>query len=335
MTETLLDASVIICTYTEKRWDDLVAAIVSVQQQSTPARELIVVVDHNSPLLERVHASFPQVIAIENSEPQGLSGARNSGIASAQSSLVAFLDDDAMAEPDWLARLCHCCADPQVMGTGGTVEPYWLSKQPNWFPEEFYWTLGCTYQQRPEQPIVVRNPFGGCTCYRRELFEAVGGFRTGIGRDNSARPMGGEETELCIRARQHWPEKIFLYDPNAIIHHRIPASRTTWRYFRSRCYAEGLSKAVVAQYVGTKDGLASERSYIIRNLVQGVKHGVTDTFFQHNGAGIARAGSIVAGLIITLTGYMVGSFIQSFAQKKTTAVTLKNNFKQALPVTKS
>ena len=331
MTETILDASVIICAYTEKRWDDLVAAVESVRQQSIPAREIIIVVDHNPGLLERIRASFSDVVGIENSELQGLSGARNSGIAAAQGSLVAFLDDDAMAEPDWLARLCSCCEDPQVMGTGGTVEPYWLSKRPKWFPEEFYWTLGCTYQLRPERPVVVRNPFGGCTCYRRELFEIVGGFRSEIGRDSRARPMGGEETELCIRARQHWPEKIFLYEPNAIIHHRIPASRATWRYFRSRCYAEGLSKAVVAQFVGTKDGLASERSYIISNLAHGVRRGIADTLFRRDGAGIVRAGAIVAGLITTMTGYFVGSLTQRFTHKEA-ETDIQKNFKQALPV---
>jgi len=331
MTETILDASVIICAYTEKRWDDLVAAVESVRQQSIPAREIIIVVDHNPGLLERIRASFSDVVGIENSEPQGLSGARNSGIAAAQGSLVAFLDDDAMAEPDWLARLCSCCEDPQVMGTGGTVEPYWLSKRPEWFPEEFYWTLGCTYQLRPERPVVVRNPFGGCTCYRRELFEIVGGFRSEIGRDSRARPMGGEETELCIRASQRWPEKIFLYEPNAIIHHRIPASRATWRYFRSRCYAEGLSKAVVAQFVGTKDGLASERSYIISNLAHGVRRGIADTLFRRDGAGIVRAGAIVAGLITTMTGYFVGSLTQRFTHKEA-ETDIQKNFKQALPV---
>jgi GT2 family glycosyltransferase len=329
MTDTILDASVIICAYTEKRWDDLVAAVESVQQQS--AREIVVVVDHNPALLARVQEYFPDVIGIENSEPQGLSGARNSGVAIAQGTLVAFLDDDAMAEPDWLARLCHCCEDPQVMGTGGTVEPYWLSKQPKWFPEEFYWTLGCTYQERPEKPVVVRNPFGGCTCYRRELFEVVGGFRSGIGRDSNARPMGGEETELCIRARQHWPEKIFLYDPDAIIHHRIPAVRATWRYFRARCYAEGLSKAVVAQYVGTKDGLSSERSYIVSNLVRGVTHGLKDTFVLHDVAGITRAGTIVAGLITTMSGYLVGSIKQRFQQTET-KISVQKIIKPALPM---
>jgi glucosyl-dolichyl phosphate glucuronosyltransferase len=329
MTETILDASIIICAYTEKRWDDLVAAVESVQQQN--AREIVVVVDHNPALLARVQAYFPDVIGIENSEPQGLSGARNSGVAIAQGTLIAFLDDDAMAEPDWLARLCSCCADPQVMGTGGTVEPYWLSKQPKWFPEEFYWTLGCTYQERPEKPVVVRNPFGGCTCYRRELFEAVGGFRSGIGRDSSARPMGGEETELCIRARQYWPEKIFLYEPEAIIHHRIPAVRATWRYFRVRCYAEGLSKAVVAQYVGAKDGLSSERSYIVSNLVCGVTHGLRDTFVQHDIAGIARAGAIVVGLTTTMMGYLVGSIKQRFKHTGT-EMGIQKIIKPALPI---
>ena len=55
------------------------------------------------------------------------------GIALAQGALIAFLDDDAIAEPDWLVRLTNCCADPQVLGAGGIIEPLWLSKRPAWF----------------------------------------------------------------------------------------------------------------------------------------------------------------------------------------------------------
>jgi len=318
MINTTLDVSVLICAYTEKRWDDLVDAVASVQQQSIPPHEIIVIIDHNPVLLERARAHISGIIVIENNEPQGLSGARNSGIAAAQGALIAFLDDDATAEPDWLARLCRCCEDPQVMGTGGTVEPQWLSKQPLWFPEEFYWVLGCTYQKRPDKPIIVRNPFGGCTCYRRELFEAVGGFRNEIGRIGT-RPMGGEETELCIRAKQHWPDKIFLYEPQARIHHRIPATRATWRYFRSRCYSEGLSKAIIAQFVGSKDGLEAERSYILSNLARGVRHGVKNALFHHDMIGLAQAAAIVAGLTITMTGYFVGSLTRFFTHNQTPA----------------
>jgi GT2 family glycosyltransferase len=312
MATTTLDVSVIICVYTEERWHDLVAAVESIRQQSIPPGELIVVVDHNPRLLKRVQRHIPDVIAIENLEAQGLSGARNSGIAVASSALIAFLDDDAVAEPDWLERLVRCCENPQVLGAGGTVEPFWLSERPVWFPEEFYWVVGCTYQRRPDRPVVVRNPYGGCACIRRDVFEGVGGLRDVIGR-GPTRPMGCEETELSIRAKQRWPEKVFLYEPCAIIYHRIADARANWRYFRSRCYAEGLSKAVVTQYVGTKDGLASERSYILHTLPRGVLRGITDGILRRDTAGFLRAGAIIAGLLITTAGYTVGTISQCFA----------------------
>src|SRR5712691_10443638 len=102
ITEKMLDVSVIICTYTEERWDDLVAALSSLQQQVVPPREIIVVVDHNIHLLQRVQAEVTGVIVSANAEERGLSGARIHGIAIAKGALVAFLDDDAIAEPDWL-----------------------------------------------------------------------------------------------------------------------------------------------------------------------------------------------------------------------------------------
>ncbi len=299
------DVSVIICAYTEERWPDIVAAVESIERQNVPAHELLLVIDHNQPLLERVRAHFPNVKAIENSGPPGLSGARNSGIAHARGSLVAFLDDDATADPAWLERLCRCCQDARVLGAGGTVEPVWSVKQPAWFPREFNWVVGCTYLQPPEQPVVVRNPFGGCTCFRRAIFEVIGGFRSEIGR-TQALPMGCEETELCIRANQQWPEKFFLYEPRAKIHHTIPPKRATWRYFRSRCYAEGLSKALVARCVGTKDGLASERAYTFRVLPLGIARGIRDGLLHLDPAGFARAGAIIGGLFLTTLGYVTG-----------------------------
>lgn len=305
MTDALLDVSVIICAYTEERWHHLVAAVESIQQQSIPVCEIIVVIDHNPALLKRVRMQIPGILAIENNEARGLSGARNSGIAAVRGTLIAFLDDDAMAEPDWLAWLSSCCGDPQVLGAGGRVEPSWLSKRPAWFPEEFYWVVGCSYLGLPETRAVVRNPFGGCTCYWREVFEVTGGFRNGIGRIGS-RPLGCEETELCVRAKQHWPEKVFLCEPRARIHHFVPASRTSWRYFRSRCYAEGLSKAVVAQYVGARDGLASERNYTFRTLPKGVLRGLRDGLFRLDLAGFLRSGAIIAGFVITSVGYLIG-----------------------------
>lgn len=318
MTTSTLDVSVIICVYTEERWQDILEAVESLRQQSVPPREVIVVVDHNPKLLQQVQTHLPDVVTIENQGARGLSGARNSGIALAKGELIAFLDDDASAEPDWLERLVRCCEDPQVLGAGGTVEPLWLSTQPKWFPEEFYWVLGCTYQRRPDRPVVVRNPYGGCACIRREVFETVGGLRSTIGRIGKL-PMGCEETELCIRAQQHWPDKFFLYEPEARIHHHIPAVRGKWRYFRSRCYAEGLSKAAVTRYVGAQGGLASERSYTLHTLPRGVWKGLTDAILRRDITGLQRAGAIVAGLFITTSGYVVGTISQRLSSGKSSS----------------
>jgi GT2 family glycosyltransferase len=307
MTATGRDTSisVVICAYTNDRWDDLCAAVDSMRKQTVPPNEVILVVDHNPELLARVRADLPDVTAIENAESKGLSGARNSGVAAARGSLIAFLDDDATADPDWLAWLSRSCEPPQVLGASGRSEPNWVAKAPAWFPQEFYWVLGCTYRGLPTTVSEVRNLYGGCACVKREVFETVGGFRTGIGRSGN-RPLGGEETELCIRARQRWPESTFVFQPRAVIHHKVTPERATWRYYRARCFFEGLSKAHIAGLVGSKDGLSSERNYTFRTLPQGVLRGLGDALLRGEVHGLQRAGAIVGGLAITTVGFLSG-----------------------------
>jgi glycosyltransferase involved in cell wall biosynthesis len=302
------DISVVICAYTESRWNELVDAVASMRSQTLSPLEIIVVIDHNPALFERARAAFPDVIVIENKEKRGLSGARNSGIAVVQGDKIAFMDEDATAAPDWLAQLEAGYQDPAVLGVGGTIEPVWLDGRPAWFPKEFDWVVGCTYYGMPVTAQPVRNLIGCNMSFKREVFSAVGGFRVGIGRIG-VRPVGCEETELCIRVNQRWPNSKLLYDPAARVRHLVPPQRGTWHYFRSRCYSEGLSKALVAQFVGSKDGLASERTYTLRTLPQGVVRNVLHAF-RRDFNGPRRAAAIIAGLGFTTVGYLKGKFSQ-------------------------
>jgi glycosyltransferase involved in cell wall biosynthesis len=316
MTDEKLDVSVVICTYTEKRWDNLVAAVESVQQQSVPPLEILVAVDNNANLLERVRTHIPRVIALANSQQRGSSATRNSGIAKARGRLIAFLDDDAIAEPDWLAQLSQGCANPQVLGASGLVEPLWSSKKPAWFPEEFYWVIGCSYRGLSRLPEAAKGAtFEGCACIRREVFETVGGFRNDMGRVDVFPPMGGEGAELCIRAKLHWPQKVFLYAQHAKIRHLVPSHRTSWHYFCSRCFAEGCSKALVARYArdaGARDNLSNERAYLYQTLPRGILRGVAEVFFRFDFTGLLRSGAIIAGLILTTSGFLFGSMRHLF-----------------------
>ena len=92
------DISVVICAYTHDRWDDLVSAVASMHSQTLQPREVIVVIDHNPELFARAGSALDGVVVIENHERKGLSGARNSGIARAQGQIIAFMDEDAVAE---------------------------------------------------------------------------------------------------------------------------------------------------------------------------------------------------------------------------------------------
>ncbi|MER5734573.1 glycosyltransferase family 2 protein [Streptomyces sp. NPDC002262] len=305
--------SVVICVYTEERWGDILAAVESVRKQSLPPLETLLVVDHNERLLHRLTEEFAdardraEVRVLANAGPRGLSSGRNTGIAAARGAFVAFLDDDAVAEHDWLHHFAAGYEDPEVVAVGGRTLPVWASgRRPAWFPEEFDWVVGCTYRGLPPGRVRVRNVLGGNASFRRTAFDAAGGFATGIGRDGDRRPLGCEETELCIRLAGAVPGAVLLIDDRAVIHHKVPAARELFAYFRTRVYAEGLSKALVAQSVGAGKGLESERRYTSRVLPAGVLRGVRDALLGRAG-GAGRAGAIVTGVALAAGGYALGT----------------------------
>jgi glucosyl-dolichyl phosphate glucuronosyltransferase len=303
MTKPLLQVSVIVCAYSDDRWQQLCDAIDSLKGQDWPNREIIVVIDHNPGLQAGISDRYPDVKTISNDGPRGLSGARNTGVRNAGGAIIAFLDDDASADTNWLSRMIAHYHNPSVIGFGGGVIPIWPDQRPRWLPEEFNWVVGCSYKGQPERVASVRNPIGCNMSFRRSVFDSIGGFREGIGRAGSD-ASGCEETEFCIRARQAFPQSIILYDPSAQVRHNVSPERTRWAYFRKRCLAEGRSKTLVVGEVGARDGLSSERAYVTRVLPAGVVAGLSAAIFRLDPWGLARAGGIVAGLGYTAIGYM-------------------------------
>lgn len=295
-----VEASVIICSYTIERWPLLQLAVESVVGQPG-VNEIVVVIDHEPELLERARRHWgDRARVIANEFSQGLSGARNSGVAVAQSEIVAFLDDDAHAMDGWIENMLSAYDDERVIGCGAATVADLKGPFPGWWPHEFDWVIGCSYVGMPSRRTAVRNLMGGNMSLRRQNVLATGGFAEGVGR-SGADAAGCEETDLCIRMTAMSADSQILYDPGMYVSHIVGADRLTWRYFKKRCYAEGLSKARVARRVGAASALSSERTYATRVLPRGILRSL-----QRQGGGARQAAAIAAGLVLTTAGYLRG-----------------------------
>jgi glucosyl-dolichyl phosphate glucuronosyltransferase len=305
--------TIVIPTHSASRWHSLVKTVASARSQFHTPAEVVVVVDHNPEFFRRVRRDLAGVTVLENAYAKGVSGNRNTGAFHAQTSLIAFLDDDTTADPYWLGQLVAPFNDPRVVGTGGGISPDWERRAPRWMPEEFLWAVGGSYAGMPTRTAPIRNVWSASMVVRRDTFVAVGGFRVGFGKLGSQnRP---EDTELCLRMSAldggHW-----MYVPDAVIRHEVPAVRATFRFFLHRCYAEGRGKVQMAGLHGGSESLGAERSYlwslpkaVVRNLGAAARgHGVEHAL---------KAGGVVAGVAAAAAGGVVETVAARRAQRVT------------------
>jgi len=205
------------------------------------------------------HESLPVSVDLIINPTPGLSAARNCGIRHATGDIIVFIDDDATAGPDYLASLVRNYEDEMVIGVVGRILP---TRTPG-YPEELYWVGGFTYKGFPEERCEVRNVHGCNMSFRREVFERVGLFDVNLGRVGREL-MTAEETEFSIRVMCAFPGSRIMYDPEAVVSHKVHEYRESFGYLIKRGYYEGMSKAHIEKlYKGVNGGaLKTEDAYL-------------------------------------------------------------------------
>jgi len=295
--------SVVVCAYTFERlrWTaDCLHAVAKQPEQP----EVFVIVDHNEPLRRELQARFPALRVMANEGVPGLGAGRNTGVRHATGQLVAFIDDDALPGPGWLAALGSAFDDPRVVGAGGHAVPAWEGKRPAWFPEEYLWVVGCSYRGMPVNGR-IRNPIGCNMAFRRDVLVEVGGFGPTLGRLGN-RPFGLEETELCVRLLRAQPGSLIAMVEGATVEHHVPRSRQGPGYFLQRCFYEGAGKALLRELT---DGaaLSSERSYALRTLPRALlRDGLDVVRLRAPHLRLARMAAVTGGLAAAVAGYAWG-----------------------------
>lgn len=244
-----MDISLVLCTY--NRCQSLSKALDSIAAQILPAsaRWEVVVVDNNSrdatrmvvvDYAGRFSGRFRYVLESQ----QGLSRARNRGIREAKGQIIAFIDDDVVADPGWLQALTASLADGQWAGVGGRILPPEDFQPPDWMPVGGNFDLGGTLALFDHGDLpgdLKRAPFGTNMAFRRETFEKHGGFRVDLGRCGNSL-LSGEDTEFgerLIRAGER-----MRYEPDAVVHHPVPEERLHKKYFETWWFDFGRTRII-------------------------------------------------------------------------------------------
>lgn len=286
-------ASIVIACHSEERFEQLLGAIDSARRQVPAPDQVIIAVDNNPSLCDRLRSEVDGIEIVEHDGERGASATRNAGAALARHSYLVFLDDDVRAHPGWLHELLAPLADPRVIGTGGRTMPAWQGRRPRWFPDEFGWVVGASHAGLPTEFARVRNVWAENMAVRRSAFAAVGGFRDAFGKVGStSRP---EDTDLCIRIGASSPESWWAYVPTAVVDHAVPAARSTFAFFLRRCYAEGAGKVEMSAHLGDQRDLDDERSYLMRTLPRAVLRYLCS-------GNLDRAVAILAGVALAAAG---------------------------------
>lgn len=234
--------SVIICTYNRARL--LEENLESLLLQEYPLQKFEVVIidnassDDTRTVAMKWNARYPQFRYVYESK-QGLSYARNRGIVEARSKIIAYIDDDAIAEPQWLSSLVEAYQTLEVaVAVGGPIKLKWRGERPLWLHDDLLHMLG--YTDYGDQGINVKHISGGNMSFTAETLKRYGGFDVRLGRKGNIQ-LTAEESDLQWYLRRDGHP--IYYHPRAIVWHQIESDRMRPEYLLRRFRGQGRTQA--------------------------------------------------------------------------------------------
>jgi glycosyltransferase involved in cell wall biosynthesis len=259
-----MNVSAVVCTYSEETYDHFREAIDSIRNQTYTNIEIILVVDGNEELYERVEAEYgylPDVKTHCNEENVGLSASRNNALEYVTGDVVALIDDDAVADERWIEELVSVYKSWDAIAVGGKMTPIWTAGKPRFLPAEFYWLVGVTHKGFAESGEEVRNTFGSNISFRTWVLEELGGFESAVGRQGD-KNLQAHETEFCSRMREKYGRGV-IYNADAKVGHKVFDYRIDKRWLLERAFWQGYSKHVMEQIV-SEDASVEESAFLKR-----------------------------------------------------------------------
>ena len=263
--------SIVVCTF--NRCSSLAETLASLQRMRVPdhLRWNILVVDNNSTddtraMVERLASRAAIEITYLFEPKQGLSHARNRGILATDSEYVAFTDDDVLVDENWLKSIAETFTTHDVDCVGGKIVPHWLSQRPGWLSDRMLNVLAVL--DYGDEPFEVgqqqddRVLFGANFAFKRESLIKTGMFNIDLGRKGQF--GSGEDKEVLQKLRAN--NGTIIYDPRAVVLHKVPAERLNKSYFRRWHYEAGKDRAKMT--TESRFTVLGIESYLFRDFLR-------------------------------------------------------------------
>jgi glycosyltransferase involved in cell wall biosynthesis len=239
--------TVALCTHDHA--DRLVRTLADLRKLHMPEApwELLIVdnacSDATPSLLAREQWLTGWKVRVVREEKLGLSNARNCALREAQGDYLIFVDDDEAPEPDWLRAFERLIRDRAPDAFGGPIEVLFEGERPAWLTDDLLGFLG--QLNRADTAVPLTEPStsfnGGNFGVRRTACGQVGAFDPALGR-KGADNTGGEEVDFYRRLLAGG-FKVW-WTPEAVIFHRIQATKLKRSYFLDLHYRQGRMEAI-------------------------------------------------------------------------------------------
>ena len=227
-------------------------------------------VDETPEIIASAARNAPVPIVYVSELKPGKSNALNAAITHARGDVLVFTDDDVMPSPGWLAALVRALNETGADYATGRILPLWEAPAPRWFSPALGGALSIADGGTRRLMLSTgRNedvmPLGGNLALRRYVIQRIGGWNPGLGSLKGTLRTG-EDHEFALRMAA--AGFIGVYEPDAVVRHRVPLERLRLAYLQRWAYGNGKVEAFLEEaYPSTPHYLLKVPRYLWRKLL--------------------------------------------------------------------
>lgn len=297
--------SIIICTYSEERFEDFIQASRSAQSQTYSNTEIVLVIEGDSLYQKAQRRLDGQEFRFIKDEGSNLAEARNIGGENASGDILAYTDDDVILSDTWAENIVKTFKEYNVAAVTGPSNPIWVDneRRPTRLPREFGWLVGIT-DPNFDTKGYVRNGYGCNLSIEAEAFQKVNGFDPGLGKDQGLN-LQAEDADICSRIQSETNKKVY-FNPDVYISHKVYSEQLSYTTLINRAYLQGYTKSIF-QEKGNE--ISTEQDYLKYILFQTIPRYLRNIFSHKPHIALTSVIFVIIYTIATGLGFLRGRLI--------------------------